>query len=316
MDETEHTPLDRPDITGPLPGYRLRAQLARTGMSEVFRAEEADSGRPVALKVIGPELMRLPGFAERFERESRVAVTLKHPNIVDVYRAGKADGGRLGFLTMRFIEGSNLRLVLENHGKLGLEATVDIAQQVAAALDAAHARNVIHRDVKPANILIEEATGRAYLCDFGIAKDIELSSITTTGATVGSLLYLSPEQQRSGRDVDRRTDVYALGCVLYDCLAGVPATPVRDRRVLSVPLLGSPVDRVLRKAMAEDPAHRHGSCGELAEELAAAAAKTPSMRRWAGAMAVAGAGLTTALVATVAATVVDPAPDRAALARV
>lgn len=334
-DETDVTPLDRPDITDALPGYRLWTPLADTKMSEVFRAEEVASGRTVALKVIGPERMRLPSFSERFERESDIACTLKHPNIVEVYAAGTADNGRLGYLAMRFVEGSNLRRILEEQGRLDLARTVDIGRRVAYALDEAHRKDVIHRDVKPANILVEDGTGQVYLCDFGIAKDVELSTITATGAMIGSLLYLSPEQQRNSRDVDRRTDVYSLGCVLYDCLAGLPSDLVRDRRVCAIPLLGSPVDRVLRKAMATDPAQRHASCGELAEDLAAAARKTARLRRLSKALAVLDAAtrkirrlhrlsavlavtgivLVTALVATVA-VVFGSGPDQAALARV
>jgi hypothetical protein len=316
LDETEGTPPERPDIAGRLPRYRLREQLTRTGMSEVFRADDLESGQPVAIKVIGPELMRLEGFAERFERESNIAINLKHPNIVDVYAAGKADGGKLGYLAMRFVEGSNLRQVLEERGSLGLAETVAIARQVAAALDAAHVRKVIHRDVKPANILVENGTDQVYLCDFGIAKDAELYSITATDARLGTFLYLSPEQQRNSRDVDHRTDVYSLGCVLYDCLAGLPSAPVRDRRVCSVPLLGSPVNRVLRKAMAGDPAHRHATCGDLAEDFAAAAERTPRLRRLSTALMAAVLGLITTLMAAVVVAVRDPDPDPAALARV
>lgn len=315
-EDTEDTPPDRSDITDALPDYRLRRQLARTGMSEVFRAEEVDGGRQVALKVIGPQLMQLPDYSGRFARESEIAVALKHPNIVEVYAAGRADNGKLGFLAMRFVEGSNLRLILEQEGRIGLPRTVDIARRVAAALDAAHANNVIHRDVKPANILVEHATGEVYLCDFGIAKDIERSSLTLDGAAIGSLPYLSPEQQRNSRDVDRRTDVYSLGCVLYDCLTGPPAVHGRDRRDRAMPLWGLPVDRVLRKAMADDPEHRYASCGELAEALAAAASRMPRLRLLSAALAASAVVLVIALIATVVGMVVDSAPDEAVLARV
>jgi hypothetical protein len=320
-DETEDEgPIrpDRPDITRLLPRYQLREQLSQTLMSEVFHAEDTETGRDVALKVIRPALMRQTGFAVRFRRESHIASTLKHPHIVETYAAGQAGDGddALGYLAMRFIRGSNLRKMIALRGGLGLTETVSIARQVASALDAAHAQGLIHRDVKPANILVEKETNRVYLCDFGIAKNIAQSSITVTDVAMGTALYQSPEQLANGRDVDSRADVYSLGCVLYDCLAGQAMSTTRDRRVFPIPLLGSPVDRVLRRAMADDPARRHATCGELADDLAAAAKKTPHLRRLSTAVAIAALCSVVMLIVTMFAIVVDPAPDQVALARV
>ncbi|MQA77342.1 MAG: protein kinase [Streptosporangiales bacterium] len=281
MDATEDECPVRPDITRLLPQYRLRQQLSSTLMSEVFRAEETERGLDVALKVIGPELMRRRAFASRFKRETTIAAGLRHPNIVDVYAAGEVGDGDdvLGYLAMRFVEGANLGRVIADRRRLDLEETVAVARQIASALDAAHAQGLVHRDVKPANILVEAATNRYYLCDFGIAKSTAASTVTATGAAMGSALYWSPEQQVNSRDVDRRSDVYSLGCVLYDCLVGLAPPASRARRSREVPSLSAPVGSVLQKAMAVDPADRYATCGELADELAAAAEKTRRRRR-------------------------------------
>ncbi|MGP4016452.1 serine/threonine-protein kinase [Saccharopolyspora sp. 5N708] len=318
-DETEdETPArpDRPDIASLLPRYRLREQLSQTFMSEVFHAEDTEHGRDVALKVIRPALMRQTGFAVRFRRESEIAVMLKHPNIVETYAVGRVGDGddALGYLAMRFVRGANLGKVLAVRGTLGLGETVSIARQVANALDTAHAQGLIHRDVKPANILVEDGTNQVYLCDFGIAKHIAMTSITVTDAAIGSVRYLSPEQHANGRDVDHRSDVYSLGCVLYDCLSGRTLT-TRNRRIFPILFLRSPVDRVLRKAMADDPNRRHTTCGELAEDLAAAAAKTPHLRRLSAAVAITALCLVAVLIAALVVSVADPAPDQAELAR-
>lgn len=278
-DETEDENPVRPDIARLLPRYRLRRHLSSTLMSEVFRAEDTEHGLDVALKVIGPDLMRRSAFASRFKRETRIAAALRHPNIVDVYAAGEVGDGAdvLGYLAMRFIEGATLSRVIADRGRLGLDETVSVARQIAGALDAAHAQGLVHRDVKPANILVEASTNRHYLCDFGIAKSTAASTVTSTGAAMGTALYWSPEQQANSRVVDRRSDVYSLGCVLYDCLAG-PASPALRTRG-NRPASSTSVDRVLQKAMAVDPALRHATCGELADDLAAAAERTRRRRR-------------------------------------
>lgn len=275
MDETEGGRPERPDIERLLPRYRLQRQLSRTAMSEVFLARDVVLDVDVALKVIGPRLMRHPAYVARFDREAKIAVELHHPNIVEVYAAGRVGKGQrqLGFLAMRFVEGANLDRIIAEHGGLGLAETVKIARQLAAALDTAHAAGVVHRDVKPANVLVEKSTGRYYLCDFGVAKSATANTLTATGAAVGTAMYWAPEQQEDGRAVDRQADVYSLGCVLYDCLTGSPPAARAHR---AVEVRSDAVERVLRKAMAHDPGQRQASCGALADDLARAARRT----RW------------------------------------
>src|SRR5918992_1122366 len=198
-------------------GYRIESLVGRGGMGVVYRATDLSLERPVALKLIAPELAEDQRFRERFLREPRLAASLDHPNVIPIYEAGEHDGQL--YLAMRFVEGSDLKSVLEREGKLASERALAILAQVAGALDAAHRRALVHRDVKPANVLLDEE-GHVYLTDFGITKQLGGAS-TDTGRLVGTLDYLAPEQIR-GDPVDGRTDVYALGCVLYECLSGTP----------------------------------------------------------------------------------------------
>jgi ABC-type branched-subunit amino acid transport system substrate-binding protein/streptogramin lyase len=255
-------------------GYRVESIVGRGGMGVVYRATDLSLERPVALKVIAPELAEDERFRDRFLREPRLAASLDHPNVIPIYEAGEHDEQL--YLAMRFVEGSDLRSVLDREGKLSPERALAVAAQVAGALDAAHRRALVHRDVKPANVLLDEG-GHVYLTDFGITKQLGGDS-TDTGRVVGTLDYLAPEQIR-GEPVDGRTDSYALGCVLYECLAGAPpfrrATeaetlwahmqeeppPLRGRRAL---------DPVMRKALAKDREVRYGSCAELVEAASAA----------------------------------------------
>ncbi len=198
-------------------GYRVEELVGRGGMGVVYRATDLSLDRPVALKLVAPELAEDERFRERFLREPRLAASLDHPHVIPIYEAGEHDGQL--YLAMRFVEGSDLRTILEREGKLPPERTLALLADVADALDAAHRRALVHRDVKPANVLLDE-DGHAYLTDFGITKQLGGDS-TDTGRVVGTLDYLAPEQIR-GDPVDGRADVYALGCVLYECLAGAP----------------------------------------------------------------------------------------------
>ena len=198
-------------------GYRLEALVGRGGMGVVYRATDLSLERPVALKLVAPELAEDERFRARFLREPRLAASLDHPNVIPIYEAGEHDGQL--YLAMRFVEGSDLKSVLEREGRLRPERALDVLAQVAGALDAAHRRALVHRDVKPANVLMGEE-GHVYLTDFGITKQLGGES-TDTGRVVGTLDYLAPEQIR-GDPVDGRTDVYALGCLLYECLSGAP----------------------------------------------------------------------------------------------
>ncbi len=253
-------------------GYRVEAQVGRGGMGVVYRATDLSLERPVALKLVAPELAEDERFRERFLREPRLAASLDHPHVIPIYEAGEHDGQL--YLAMRFVEGSDLRTILEREEKLSPERTLAVLAQVADALDAAHRRALVHRDVKPANVLLDEDE-HAYLTDFGITKQVGGDS-TDTGTVVGTLDYLAPEQIR-GDPVDGRADVYALGCVLYECLAGVP--PFRrptEAQILwahmqehPAPLRGQPqLDPVLRKALAKDQEDRYGSCAELIDAAA------------------------------------------------
>ena len=284
MDETEAPTLDRPDITGRLPRYRLVRQLARTRMSEVFEAADTfEDDRAVALKVVGPEFMAVPGFRTRFERETRIARDLVHPNVVPVLDAGFTGDGCLGYLAMEYVRGANLGSVLAERGPLSFPETVEIGRGIAAALDAAHERRLVHRDVKPGNILLG-AGGRAYLCDFGIARQLDLTQLTATGAFLGTVGYAAPEQ-RQGKPAGPAADVYSLACVLCECLAGAPPGHHAG--------LGHSGVAALRRSLSTDPAARHPTCTALVEDLIAAARRDRRRRRvmCAGVPATAGAAL-------------------------
>src|SRR3954451_22633963 len=210
-----------------LAGYRIEERIGRGGMGLVYRAQHLNLRRRAAIKIIAPELAEASGFRDRFNREARIAAALQHPNIVTVYDAGEEDG--LLYLAMQYIEGSDLSTVLRSQGRLRPYRALDVCRQVAAALDAAHEHGLIHRDVKPGNVLIEGRT--AFLTDFGLTKRIEggHTQLTRAGDLVGTIHYVAPEQIEAGQ-VSARTDVYSLGCLLYHCLTGqVPF--VRDTDV-------------------------------------------------------------------------------------
>ena len=207
-----------------LAGYRVESLLGRGGMSVVYLAEHVSLGRKVALKVMASPLAHDPSFRERFMRESQRAAGLDHPNVIPIYDAGEVDGGDadgLLYIAMRYVDGPDLRSLLRREGRLGVGRTLYMLEQVASALDAAHDNDLIHRDVKPSNILIAEPSEHVYLTDFGVAKQTSAPDLTRTGIFVGTIEYAAPEQIE-GLTLDRRTDVYALGCVLYECLAGRP----------------------------------------------------------------------------------------------
>ena len=184
-------------IGSELAGYRIETAIGRGGMGVVYRAEQIRLGRKVALKLLAPELAENAGFRARFEHESRLAAALDHPNIVPLYEAGEADG--LLFISMRYVEGTDLRALLNRHGRLEPQRAIDVAAQVAGALDAAHARGLVHRDVKPGNILIAPgaaagAPEHCYLTDFGLTKDTSSPvELTATGTFVGTIDYIAPE---------------------------------------------------------------------------------------------------------------------------
>src|SRR5215207_3784257 len=271
-----------PRIGTEFAGYRIEALLGRGGMSVVYRAENARLGNKVALKLLAESLADDESFRERFVRESRTAAKLNHPNIVTIYDAGDSEG--VLYIAMRWVE-EDLKAHLRREGPLAPDHALAVAAQVGSALDSAHARGLLHRDVKPANILLEPgepgAPPIAYLADFGLTKHLESrSGITASGQFVGTIDYMSPEQIE-GREVDSRTDIYSLGCVIFESLAG--GTPFRRETDVAVlwahmredppplsevrPDLPRELDGVLAKAMAKSPEDRYGSCRELVADL-------------------------------------------------
>jgi hypothetical protein len=261
-------------------GYRVEARIGRGGMGEVYRAEQLSLGRKVALKVLRPDLAADQGFRRRFLRESMVAAGIDHPNVIPIYDAGEVDGQL--YIAMRYVEGFDLATLLWREGRLDLARTLAIMTQVAGALDAAHARGLVHRDVKPSNILLAPAAGGAgescYLCDFGLIKQMhsDTDAETATDQLVGSVPYVAPEQVE-GTEVDGRTDVYSLGCAIFHCLAGSPPYQGQtDVEVVFAHLRGEPpplssrvaglppaLDRVLARAMARDKQDRYLTCSAL-----------------------------------------------------
>jgi DNA-binding beta-propeller fold protein YncE len=270
-----------PEVGTRLGGYQIDRVVGRGGMGVVYRATEHALDRPVALKLIAPELAHDDGFRERFLRESRLAAALDHPGILPVYAAGEAEGEL--FLATRFVDGIDLRALLEQEGPLPPERALMLVGQVADALDAAHARNLVHRDIKPGNVLVD-ASDHCYLCDFGLTKQLGVGAPTATGGLAGSLDYLAPEQIRRG-DVDGRTDEYALACVLYELLAGTPPfhrqteaqTLWAHMQETPAPLASYPeLDRVLARALAKDSEERYDSCNAFVDDARAALGLGPS----------------------------------------
>jgi serine/threonine protein kinase len=204
-----------------LAGYRLEAQVGAGGMAVVFRARDERLGRLVALKILAPALASDSEFRQRFIGESRAAAVVDDPHIIPVYEAGEADG--VLFIAMRFVGSSDLRRVLDREGPLAPHRAAEFVSQVASALDAAHRAGLVHRDVKPANIMVDTSADRpdhAYLSDFGVSKAVMASAgLTGTGQYLGTAVYSAPEQIQ-GRAVDGRTDQYALACVAYQLLTG------------------------------------------------------------------------------------------------
>ena len=259
-------------------GYQVGALVGRGGMGEVYRALDLRLERPVALKLLSERLSDDEGFRDRMLRESRLAASLDHPNVVPIYEAGEADGQL--FIAMRYVDGTDLKALLKREGALSPERAVAIAAQVADALDAAHAKGLVHRDVKPSNVLLDQQGGRehAYLADFGLTQSAG-DARPTDGQLMGTVDYVAPEQIR-GDPVDARADVYALGCLLFETLTGtLPFTGASDVAVVYAHLEQEPpraserrkevppaVDDVLARAMAKDPDDRPADCGALVND--------------------------------------------------
>ena len=264
-------------------GHRIDAFVGQGGMGIVFRATDLALGRTVALKVIAPDAVGNPVFRARFERECRVAAAIDHPHVVEIYHAGQDDG--LLYLTMRYVDGTDLRRLLRRESRLDPARAVSIVGQIAGALDEAHALGLVHRDVKPANVLLAERSGRdhAYLTDFGITRRAGDDHLTRTGVALGSVDYIAPEQAH-GANVDARADTYSLACILFQMLTGSVLfdrdgdleklwAHVHDRppRLLSLnPELPPGLQDVLDRALAKNPGDRHASATQLAHDASEA----------------------------------------------
>ncbi len=281
-------------LGGEIAGYRLEEQIGEGGMAVVYRARDERLGRRVALKLLAAGLAADTGFRQRFINESRAAAAVDHPNIIPIYEAGNA-GGTL-FIAMRYVQGGDVRSLLEQGGPLSAARAWAIVGQAAAALDAAHAHGLIHRDVKPANLLLDaraaaDGPGRrspaadlpehVYLSDFGISKQpLAASNLTMTGQFVGTLDYIAPEQI-DGHHVDGRADLYSLGCATFELLSGTPPFRRGPGLALITAHLSEPppsltarrgdlpaaVDRVLAAAMAKSPDDRYATCAQFATDL-------------------------------------------------
>ncbi len=283
-------PMSDARIGSEVAGYRIVSVLGQGGMGTVYLAEQTSPRRNVVVKLLRPDLSRDEAFRQRFVHESEAAASTEHPNIVPIYSAGEADG--VLYIAMRYVEGDDLRHLISNRGPLPPDRAIEIVSQIASALDAAHARGLVHRDVKPGNILLDEG-GNAYLSDFGLIKRSTVDTgLTETGQFMGSIEYCAPEQIR-GDEVDGRADVYSLACVLYESIAGRPPFQ-RDTEVATLyahleqdpPRLASdgsgPVrelDPVVAKAMAKRPSDRFASAGEFARAARHAVGVTSGERQ-------------------------------------
>jgi Protein kinase domain len=261
-----------------LAGYRIERVLGRGGMSVVYLAHDSRLKRNVALKVLAPELAEDEGFRVRFLRESHLAASLDHPNVVPVYEAGEVDG--LLYIAMRYVVGTDLKALLRAEGALAPERALALVAQVASALDAAHERGLVHRDVKPSNVLLTGRPGEehCYLADFGLSTSTSDRSVADARQIVGTIDYVAPEQIR-GLEVDGRADVYSLACLLYECLVGeVPFRRASDVAVIyahleepfpkatdRAPALPAALDAVLDRGTAKLPDERWQTCADLVE---------------------------------------------------
>jgi predicted Ser/Thr protein kinase len=278
-----------------LGAYHVESVLGRGGMSIVYRADDLRLNRKVALKLLAPELGEDDKFRERFLRESQLAASLDHPNVVPVYEAGELGG--LLYIAMRYVAGTDLRALLRAEGPLEIQRTLELVSQLAEALDAAHERGLVHRDVKPSNVLVTRR-GRSehcYLADFGLSTSAsDRSAVADPQQVLGTIDYVAPEQIRDD-DIDGRADVYSLSCLLYECLVGdVPFARASDVAVIYAhledpvpsaserkPGLPAAIDDVLSTGMAKTPADRWPTCGALVEAARSAlagAAVAPRVR--------------------------------------
>ena len=266
--------------------YRIEDVLGRGGMAAVYRARDAELERPVAVKVLAEHLADQPGFHDRFLREAKLAAQLSHPNIVQVFDVGEEDGAP--FIVMECVEGSTLADELKERGRLDPDEVVDLALQICGGLEHAHAAGVVHRDIKPQNLLLRP-DGTVKIADFGIARAAESTRLTQMGSVLGTAAYLSPEQAL-GEEVTAAADLYSLGCVLYELLTGrtpyvfstLPELVVKHREEAIPPVrelrpdVPERLEAAIMHALARSPDYRPESAAALAEELAIASPEPPT----------------------------------------
>jgi serine/threonine protein kinase len=263
-------------------GYRVESLIGRGGMGVVYRATDLSLDRAVALKVLSEELARDPAFRRRFVSESKLAASLDHPNVIPIHAAGEHDG--ILYIAMRFVPGDDLRTILKLSGRMEPQRAARLIAQVASALDAAHAHGLVHRDVKPANVLVT-AEDHVYLTDFGLSKRLSGNTqATRSGVILGTLDYMAPEQIR-GETIGPYTDIYSLGCLIAHLLTGDVPFPVQTdegklwahfteappRVSTKVPGLGTRFDPVVARAMDKQPDRRFQHAGEVGDAMTAAA---------------------------------------------
>jgi tRNA A-37 threonylcarbamoyl transferase component Bud32 len=314
-----------PVVGATLAGYRIERRLGRGGMSVVYLAEDLALGRKVALKVLAPELSRDQSFRERFRLESRLAASIDHPNVIPIYEAGEAEGQL--YIAMRYVEGTDLRRLIDEEGALEPMRAVELIAHVADGLEAAHARGLVHRDVKPSNVLVAKPGEQehAYLADFGLTKTAESEEEAKEVAQLsGTTDYVAPELITDAH-AGTGADVYALGCVLYEALTGQVPFPRRSELETLVahidepvpkpshvrPELSSSLDAVVERAMAKDPDERYASAAELAAAARATLPAAGRSRRLALLLAAAAALLAGAALAAVLVTRSDPSGPNA-----
>ena len=259
--------------------YLLEREIGRGGMATIYLAREREGGRAVAVKVMHPELVQSIG-TDRFLREVDIARSLAHPRIVSLYESGEVNG--VLYYAMQYVEGETLFSRVSREHQLGIDDAIRIAQDVAEALGYAHRHGVLHRDVKPENILL--GNGRAFVTDFGLARAIGAANyrrLTETGVIVGTVFYMSPEQLREDPDLDQRTDIYSLGCLLYEMLIGLPPYPGTSINQLITRILKAPVpsarrertdvpaavDNAITRALSKTPSDRFATAEEFAAAL-------------------------------------------------